>query len=313
MGHFTVVDIIVLFVYFGAMAALGPIFAHKGRTTEGYFLGDRSFPGWLVGVSMFATSISSVTFVAYPSDAYKIAWYRMTPNYMLPVAILVATFFFLPFFRRTHITSAYEYLEDRFGPKTRVYAACAFIIGQVMRISMILYLVAILVHEMTGLNVYVSIIVGGTITSFYTVLGGIRAVLWTDFIQAMVLWVGGLISLFVIIHDMPGGLGQIFSIAHHFHKFSMSDLNDSGVLEPVKWGPDLSQKTVSLFLLVGLGNWLNEYCSNQNVIQRYAAAKSSHQARVAMWVCCIFSVPTWALFMFLGTALFAFFHVHPTD
>ena len=98
MGTFSTLDYAVLIIYFGAMAALGPLFASKARTTEGYFLGDRSFPGWLVGFSMFATSISSVTFMAYPGDAFKTAWYRMTPNYMLPIACLIAAYYFLPFF-----------------------------------------------------------------------------------------------------------------------------------------------------------------------------------------------------------------------
>ncbi len=312
MSNFSFLDYIVLFVYFGAMAALGPLFASKARTTEGYFLGDRSFPGWLVGFSMFATSISSVTFVAYPGDAFKTAWYRMTPNLMLPLAVLIAAVFFLPFFRRTKIVSAYEYLEDRFGPWTRMYAACAFIVGQAVRVSLILYLISILLHEMFGINFYLCILVGGIVTSFYTILGGIRAVLWTDFIQACVLWVGGLISLLVIIYHLPGGLGQIISVASEAGKFSMADLNAEGVLEPVRFGPSFTEKTVSLFLLVGLSNWLMEYCANQNVIQRYAASRSAKQARVAMWVCCIFSVPTWALFMFLGTALYVFFQVMPT-
>ena len=313
MNTFTPIDYAVLILYFGSMAALGPIFASKARTTEGYFLGNRSFPGWLVGFSMFATSISSVTFMAYPGDAYKTAWYRMTPNFMLPVAVLIATLFFLPFFRKAGTVSAYEYLEERFGKWTRLYAACAFIVGQAIRVSLILFLVSILLNQMTGINVYVCILLGGIITSFYTVLGGIRAVLWTDFIQACVLWVGGMISLVVIIHALPGGLGQIFSMATEAGKFSMADLNAEGVLEPVQFAPDFTKKTVSLLLLVGLGNWLAEYSSNQNVIQRYAASKSAKQAKIAMWTCCIFSVPTWALFMFLGTALWAFFQVNPTE
>ena len=312
MDKFSIVDWVVLVVYFGSMAALGPLFASRAKTTEGYFLGDRSFPGWLIGFSMFATSISSVTFVAYPADAFKTAWYRMTPNVMLPLAVFIAAMFFLPFFRRTRIVSAYEFLEQRFGPYTRLYAAVAFIIGQTIRVSLILFLVSILLYEMMGINVYHCILLGGIITSFYTILGGIRAVLWTDFIQACVLWVGGLVSLIVIINALPGGLGQIFEMAGEAGKLSMMDLNAEGVLEPVQFSPDFTQKTVSLFLLVGVGNWLAEYCSNQNVIQRYAAARSAKQARIAIWVCCIFSVPSWALFMFIGTALWVFFQVFPT-
>src|SRR5690606_16242135 len=108
---------------------------------------------------------------------------------------------------------------------------------QTIRVSLILYLVSILIHEITGINEYVSIFVGGIVTSFYTVLGGIRAVLWTDFIQAMVLWVGGLIALFVVVMHLPGGLGEIFRVAAEYNKFSLSDINPAtGQLEPVPLG-----------------------------------------------------------------------------
>ena len=393
MNEFSTVDFVVLVVYFGAMAAMGPLFASKSRTTEGYFLGDRSFPGWLVGFSMFATSISSITFVAYPGDGYKAAWYRMSPNYMLPFVVLFAAYFFLPFFRRSHITSAYEYLEERFGPKTRLYAACAFIVNQVIRVALVLFLVSLLVKEILGWNPYVCIVVGGVVTSFYTVLGGIRAVLWTDFIQAIVLFAGGLIALFVVITNTPGTVGEITSraieqgkMSHHadvvvevkdgeaipadmlalfenpadhgFERVEFDDVDNAPgaltvireianpphvlalvreqvpvgddpeiteevtrvrevKLEPIESVPikpsDLKNKTFLLILVMGIGNWLYEYSANQNVIQRYAASKSTKQARVAMLVCTAFSVPTWALFMFLGTGLYMFFLAAPTE
>ncbi|MBI2433586.1 MAG: sodium/solute symporter [Candidatus Hydrogenedentes bacterium] len=324
-GQFTWFDYVVLILYFGSMAALGPLFRHSAKTTEGYLLGDRSFAGWLVGFSMFATSISSIAFVGYPADGYKTAWYRMTQNYVMPLAILFAAYFFLPFFRRTQITSAYEYLEDRFGPMTRLYASCAFLISQVVRVSLILYLVSVLLYSITGwkfvviingievdLGPYLCILVGGCITSFYTVLGGIKAVMWTDFIQALVLWGGAFICLGVIIHQLPGGIGQVFETAAEYHKFGFYDLGADGkTLEPVPFWGGLQEKTISIFLIVGLSNWLWEYSANQTVIQRYAASKSTRQAKIAMWVCTAFSLPTWAMFMFTGTALFAFYQQFP--
>ena len=313
MEHFTWIDYVVLVLYFGAMAALGPLFASKGKTTEGYLLGDRSFPGWLVGFSMFATSISSVAFVGYPGDSFKTAWYRMVPNYMMPLAVLIATFFFLPFFRRARVTSAYEYLETRFGPITRMYAAIAFIIMQVVRVSLILYLVTVLLYTITGFNPYWAIIIGGVITSFYTVLGGIRAVMWTDFIQALVLWGGAVICLGVIIYQLPGGIGQIIEDGADNNKFGLYDfLNSSdGTMSPIPFWGSVQEKTIWLFLLVGLGNWMMEYSANQNVVQRYAASASMKQARIAMWVCTCFSVPTWAMFMFLGTAFYVYYQQFP--
>ncbi len=306
-------DLVVLVLYFGAMAAMGPLFARRGRTTEGYFLGDRSFPGWLIGVSMFATSISSITFMAYPGDAFKVSWLRFLPNLTLPIGVFMASVVFIPFFRRGRITSAFEYLEGRFGPKTRVYAAVAFILAQVVRISMILYLVSLVVKAATGLDPYVSILIGGVITSFYTVLGGIRAVLWTDFIQAGVLWLGGIACLIAIYVNLPDdvSVGNLFSIAVADGKFQFAELKETGELNPVPWFGKLSEKTICVMLFLGLTNWLTEYSSNQNVIQRYAAAKSAKEARRATWICCWFSIPTWAFFMFLGTAFYAFFQVCP--
>jgi len=313
MGGMRTLDVVVLVVYFGSMAAMGPLFARKSRTTEGYFLGDRSFPGWLVGFSMFATSISSITFLAYPADAYKTAWLRMLPNFTLPIGVLVASHVFLPFFRRGKITSAYEYLEGRFGPNVRLYAALAFIFQQVIRVSLILFLVSQLVQKTTGLPAIYSVVVGGVITSFYTITGGIRAVLWTDFIQAMVLWVGGVICIFVIALHLGGpfeGLAEVFRVAMADGKFAFAEYTD-GVPQPVKWGFDLTEKTVLLMLLMGLGNWGAEFSSNQNVVQRYCAARSPKDARTALWICCWFSVPTWGLFMFLGTCLYAFYKLNP--
>ncbi len=312
MGRMGFADGLVLVLYFGAMAAMGPLFARRNKTTEGYFLGDRSFPGWLTGISMFATSISSISFMAYPGDAFRVSWLRMLPNFTLPIGIFIASVIFIPFFRRGQITSAFEYLEDRFGPGVRVYAAIAFIVMQVTRVSMILFLVSLLVKQVTGLDPYASILIGGIITSFYTVMGGIRAVLWTDFIQAGVIWLGGLLCLIVVVRELPGGFGEIFSVAAANDKFAFATLTESGELHRVPWFGKLSEKTIWVMLFLGLTNWLTEYSSNQNVVQRYAASKSAKEARRAVWICCWFSIPTWAFFMFLGTAFYAFYVRFPT-
>jgi len=306
------IDMLVLVIYFVAMAAMGPYFARKNKTTENYFLGGRSFPGWLIGLSMFATSISSITFVAYPADAYKTAYLRFLPCLMLPLGIFLASKIFLPFYRRAHITSAFEYLEVRFGSGTRAYAATAFVIGQVTRLGMILYLVSMLVQEMTGLNAYYSILLGGVITSFYTITGGIEAVIWTDFFQSFLLWFGGFAILVIIIMNVDGGLSTIISVAAADGKFMLGDLDTAtGELVRAPRGFSLVEKTVLMMLLVGLTNWLTEYSSNQNVIQKYVATKDPKNATQAIWICCLCSVPTWAFFMFLGTALYVYFKLNP--
>lgn len=312
MVHLRALDVLVLITYFASMTLMGWYFARRSKSTEGYFVGDRSYPGWLIGISLFGATISSITFVAYPADAYKTAYLRFLICLMLPVGVFIASRLFVPFFRRGKITSAFEYLEGRFGPKTRVYAATVFIIAQCIRLSLIQYLVALLMHEMTGWNVVFCILLGGVITAYYTVVGGISAVIWTDFVQSVVLTLGGLLILVVILLKMPGGIGQVFSIAATDGKFMLGDLNVADArLHPAPWGFSLAHKTIAMLLLVGLFQWLAEYSSNQEVIQKYCAAKSAKDARRAMWICCACCVPTWAYFMFLGTSLYAFYKVFP--
>ena len=310
MGLHTL-DVVVLLGYLAGMTAMGVYFSRKNVNTEEYFVGGRSFSGWVIGLSLVGTSISSITFLAYPGDAFKTGWLRFMPNYMLPLGVFIAAYVFLPFFRRGKITSAYQYLEGRFGPSIRVYAALAFIIGQLVRVSMILYLLSLVVHEMTGLDQTWCILIGGGFVALYTIIGGIDAVIWTDVIQTGVLVLGGILCLGIIIHELPGGLGQILSEAWNAGKFAPAEWEDGKML-PVSWGLSLQKKTAMMMLVLGLTAWLNEYSANQNVIQRYCASKNAHEARKAMFVAAFASVPIWAFYMFLGTSLFVFFKVFPT-
>ena len=303
-------DIAALVGYLLLITGIGFYFSKKNTSTEEYFVGGRSFSGWVIGLSLVGTSISSITFLAYPGDAFKTSWLRFAPNLMLPLAMLVAAYYFLPFFRRANTTSAYEYLEDRFGPSVRVYGAIAFIVAQIVRVSMILFLLSLLIQELTGLSPTWAIILGGVIVATYTIIGGIDAVIWTDVLQTIILLFGGLLCLWVIVDALPGGLSQIFSVADEFNKLSFSVLKD-GVLNSVGWGISFDEKTLSMMLFIGLIAWLTEYSSNQNTVQRYCASKSTHEARKAMLIAVASSLPIWAFYMFLGTALFVFFQQFP--
>ncbi len=305
-------DLVTLLGYLAVMALMGLWFSRRNVDTEQYFVGGRSFPGWAIGLSMVGTSISSVTFLAFPGDAYKTAWLRFLPNLMLPLAVLIAAFVFLPFFRRGNATTAYEYLEQRFGPSVRIYAALAFIVAQLCRISIILYLVSLVVHEMTGLDLTVCVIIGGVFVGFYTIVGGIDAVVWTDVVQTIVLVTGGLICMGYIVSHLPGGLGQIFEVAGEHNKFALAEVTN-GVAAPQSWGLSLSTKTTSMMLVLGLMWYLTEFASSQNVVQRYVAAKSTREARKAMFICAGASVPIWAFFMFLGAALFVYYQAFPDE
>ncbi len=303
-------DVVVIVVYMGSLILMGYYFSRKNNSTEEYFVGGRSYSGWIIGLSMVGTSISSVTFLAYPADGFKTAWLRFIPNFMLPIGILTAIYLFLPFFRRTKVTSAYEYLEHRFGPSARVYGAVTFIISQLIRLALILYLLSLLLHEMTGYSALVCVVLAGIFVAAYTIMGGIDAVIWTDVIQTIVLFLGGAIVLGVIIYAIPGGLGEIISVASADGKLAFTDWVD-GHAEEVSWGLSLKNKTGLMMLILGLSVWLQEYGTNQNLIQRYAASRNMKEAKKAM----LFSnlnIVIWAFYYFLGTALYVFFKQNPT-
>ena len=305
------IDLTVLIGYLSLVAGMGYYFSKKNISTEEYFVGGRSLSGWVVGLSLVGTSISSVTFLSYPADAYKTTWIRFITTWSMPLGVLIAAYYFLPFFRRNNVTSAYEYLEHRFGPSVRVYGGITFIFTQLVRVSIILYLVSLLLHEITGFSILTNILISGVFVAFYTIMGGINAVIWTDVIQTIILVLGGLLTLGVIINHLPGGLGQIFSVAISDGKLSLAEMTSSG-FRSIDWNFSITRKTGTMLFLVGLTSWLTEYSANQNTVQRYAAAKSTYEARKAMLVCVLSSLPIWAFYMFIGTSLYVFFQVFPT-
>jgi SSS family solute:Na+ symporter len=294
-------DLIAILLFMVSMAGVGVYFAKRNKSTEEYFLGNRSFPGWAVGLSLLGTSISSVTFLALPAAAYVLDYRQAVSNMVLPFVAVAAIFIFIPFFRRGHSTTAFEYLEKRYGAVVRFYAAASFVALQLLRLATVLYLVSIPVASMTGFSVVWVMIAGGIFIGFYTVLGGIEAVIWTDVVQTIILLGGGILCLVFIIYDLPGGFSEVFRVGAENHKFSLG---------PISWA--LNDRTFFVMLLLGAINFTTEYSSNQNVVQRYLAAKSMREARKATFICALMSIPTWAAFFFLGTCLFVFYRVFPT-
>jgi len=305
-------DWAVILAYFAGMSWIAWAVRRRARTTEGYFVGGRAMPGWAVGFSIAGTAISSITFMALPADAYKTAWLRMLPNFVLPLGVLAGSLFFLGIYRDGRTTTAFEFLEKRFGASTRLYGAFAFVVGQLLRISLILFLLGQLTHELTGLSPEASILVAGVFVGGYTAMGGIEAVVWTDVAETVILTLGGLACLAVVIWKVPGGVGEIVNTAWASHKLSFWDLGSDGALHPTTTALTLTEKSVTMMLLVGLGHWLTEHACNQNMVQKYCASASMSEARRALWIGCAWMLPLWIAFQFLGTALWVFFQRHPT-
>ena len=304
-------DQAVILAYAAAVLVMGVWFARKNRDTEEYFLGGRSFAGWAIGLSMVGTAVSSISLLSMPADAYKTTWIRFLPYASMPVSALIAAWWIVPFFRRGRTTSAYEYLEARFGPSVRVYGAGTYIAAQLLRLSLVLYLVALMVHELTGLEVTACIVAAGVFVGVYTVVGGIDAVIWTDVMQTIVLVGGSLLCVGIVVAELPGGLGQIFEVAGAQNKLSLGTL-EGGVFRPASWALDLGSKTIPLMILMSVSFFLTEHVTSQHFVQRYCAARSLREARKSLLWAIVVGMPTWTFYMFFGTALFVFFQVFPS-
>ncbi len=297
---FRLLDIVVLLTYFAAIGGMGYYFSRRPKTTANYFLGGNHLPAWAIGLSMIATSISSVTFIALPAAAYALDWRQLVPNMANPIIAIFAIWLLIPFFRRTAQTSAFEYVEKRFGTTARLYTAFMFLVGQAIRLGSILFLIAIPINLITGIpTIWIMLITGGFV-AIYTILGGIEAVVWTDVVQAFVLYFGGAVALYVMIQQIDGGLFGMVSAAHADKKFSLG---------PTHWDPN--ERTLWALLIVGITQWTFGYSADQNVIQRYLAAKNLREARKATILCAFLSLPTWAFFFLLGTALYVFYQQNP--
>ena len=305
-------DFLVMGSFFGLLAWMGYYFSKRNTSTEEYFLGGRSFPGWAIGISMVGTIISSITFLAFPADAFKTTWLRFLIQFGVIPAAIVGIYLAIPFYRRVRMTTAYEYLGRRFGSGIRVYGAVTSIVMQLLRVSMILFLIAVMLHEITGLDPTLCVLIGGGIVGLYTVVGGMDAVVWTDVIQTIILVLGGVFCMGVIIYKLPGGLSEIFSVANEAHKFSFAEW-DAGQLRSLSWGLSLREKTFLMLPLLGLVFALGEFLGGQNTVQRYCACRSTKEARKALWLCLFASVPLWAFFMFIGTSLYVFFQHFPAE
>lgn len=303
----------VIIVYFAAMTWMGAYFAKRNTTTEEYFVGNRQMPGWAIGLSLVGTSISSQSFLGIPADAYKTTWMRYTFGLGLPFAAFAGAYIFLAFYRRTRTTSAFEYLEHRFGPFTRVYGAVAFLISQVTRLAMILYLLGVMMATVTGISPIWAVFVCGVVVAVYTVAGGIEAVVWTDVIQTVLIGVGAVLCFMAVVLALPGGISQVFSVGWADHKFAFADLLKEGGVADNAWRFSITEKTGLMIFFVGLTHYLTEYACNQNVVQRYCASSTAREARKAIFICLISSMFIWTFFRVLGTALYVYYKAFPDD
>ena len=297
---FGMVDYSVLAVYLAALVAMGFYFSRREKSTADFFLGGHRIPWWAAGMSIFGTQLSAITFMAIPGKAYHTDWVYFIGNMMIVAVAPAVVFLYLPFFRRLEVTSAYEYLEKRFNTSTRLLGSGAFVLFQLGRMGIVLYLPALALATVTGIDVYLCIVIMGVLATLYTVLGGMEAVIWTDVLQVFVLLGGALVSLVIITSRVDGGLVAVVTEGAAAGKFQAVNLT---------W--DITTTALWVVLLGKPFEVLISYTSDQTVVQRYLTTSDERAARRSIWTNAVLTVPASIIFFAVGTALWAFYRSNP--
>lgn len=294
-------NLVIIVGYILGMAGIGLYFMRKTKSADDFFRGGGRLPWWAVSVSLYAAMFSSITFISIPALAYASDW----RYYVLPIGIValapIVVRYYLPFFRRLNLTSAYEYLELRFNLACRLFASAAFILFMIVRVAIVAYLPAIAISAVTDIDVNVAIVVVILCTIAYCVSGGIEAVIWSDVIQTVAIAVGTCSVLGLLIAQTDGGVSGFFSVAIDHHKFRMFDFA-LDYQAPVFW----------VTLLGGLLVNMASYTSDQCVVQRYMTTADEAGAAKSIKLNSILSYVNCGVFFLIGTALYTYYASHPT-
>jgi len=295
---FGTLNYIVLVVYLLILIGIGFMFSKNQHSTDDFFKGGNRIPWWAAGLSIFGTQLSAITFMAIPAKTFATDWLYF---FLMMTIIMVAPFivrYFLPFYRRFNLTTAYEYLELRFNLPTRLLGSLMYILLQLGRLGIVLLLPSLALSVVTSIDVYVCILSMGILSILYTVLGGIEAVIWTDVVQVIVLLGGALISLILLYFNLDSN--DVTTYISEFDKMKMFDFELS-----------FSNPTLWVVLVGGFAANIVQYGSDQTVIQRYLTTKDEKSAAKGIMTGAWLALPATLIFFTLGTLLFVYYKVSP--
>jgi SSS family solute:Na+ symporter len=295
-----ILDWIAIALYGVVLIGMGIYFSRRENGTEDYFLAGRRIPWWAAGISIFATSLSAITFMSIPAKSWDTDWIYFLQNLGILVVAPFAAFLLVPYFRRLNVVTAYQYLEYRFHWTLRLAASALYMLFQVGRIAIVTLLPALALTAITGLDVSLCILIMGGICIAYTVLGGIEAVIWSDVLQAVILLGGAVWALVILVGGTDGGISGLVADAAASGKIQFADPS---------W--DLTRSSLLVIILGAIFSNLIPYASDQSVVQRYLTVRDEREAKRAIIGGAILAVPASIIFFGLGTALWGFYRSNP--
>lgn len=293
-------NIVVFLAYLAGMTAMGVWFARRNRTADDYFRGGGKLPWWAVSLSIYATMFSSITFLSVPAMVYHTDMRYFSLSFGIILLAPVVVKWYLPFFRRLNLTSAYEYLEVRFNLACRLFASAAFILFMIARTAIVTYLPAVALSAVVGIDVNCAIVVVVAVTIFYCALGGVEAVVWSDFVQSVILIGGTLVMFALLVFGTDGGIAGFVAKGLEAGKFRTFD-----------FALDWTRPCFWVVLIGGIVANLASYTSDQCVVQRYMTTRDEKGAAKSILFNGALSFANNIVFFLLGVALYTFIASHP--
>jgi SSS family transporter len=313
--NFTWIDVVVIVSYLLMLVGIGFYFSRRQKSIESFFLAGRRM-GWLpIGLSLMAALNSGIDYVAGPSTVFKY-------SLIFTVGVLSWIFIYpwvayvsLPFYRRLQTVSAYEYLERRFNVGVRTLAACIFLLWRIGWMGTAMYVPALAIEAITGgrIPAVPLIIVIGTVVTIYTMLGGIEAVVWTDVIQFCIMLTGVAAAVIVILHNINGGVSEVWRLAAaqgrtSFH-FDLDIPVGASLWDRIRLYFAEPRALTAILIATVLGRTAG-YTSDQVMVQRFQTTKSLKDSRQAFVINAVGDT-IWTLGLaFVGLALFAYYQTH---
>ncbi len=289
-------DTSILIMYGIVLVGMGIYFFRKSKTSEQFMVAGRGIPAWAAGLAVMSAYTSSISYIAVPGKAFDSNWHPLIfALAALPVAWFV-TKYVVPYYRKKNIISVYGYLEEKIGAWARIYASLSFVLFMIGRTAVILYLSSLLLSSFITVDIRTLIIIIGIVTIVYTLMGGMEAVIWTDVMQSVIM-IGGIIFIsYLLTKEVFARPDFLIQNAFDANKFSLGESSLS-----------LSSRTIWVMIIYGVTENIRNLIADQNYTQKYCSVPDEGKAKRSVWIAMLIYLPLTALFLYIGTTLFAFY------
>jgi SSS family solute:Na+ symporter len=289
-------DTSILILYGLVLVGMGIYFLRRSKTSEQFMVAGRGIPAWAAGLAVMSAYTSSISYIAVPGKAFDSNWHPLIfALAALPVAWFV-TKYVVPYYRKKNIISVYGYLEEKIGAWARIYASLSFVLFMIGRTAVILYLSSLLLSSFIAIDIRMLILIIGIVTIIYTLMGGMEAVIWTDVMQSVIMIGGILFISFLLTREVFSGPDFLIQNAFDANKFSLGETTLS-----------LSSRTIWVMIIYGVTENIRNLIADQNYTQKYCSVPDEKKAKRSVWIAMLIYLPLTALFLYIGTTLFAYY------